>query len=222
MEMYVSILCSPNYQNYPCFEADLRDWSKATERKFGTCVTATIVTHSPPQLLQLSVFSCQSGQHVCILASYISWPHHTPKGDRWPKTGGSAGWCLHLQRRMDTQCEWWMKKKSNCHILMDNSSARNVHTLTGTTTEADIAYMLDHKQTIIVPFLYDDAKISSTCSAKPMSSIWSTSSRTTCLSLVRSSLLFWMWSLMRPGVPTKMSIPLRMASTMQKEGSNSC
>lgn len=74
-----------------------------------------------------------------------------------------------------------------------------------------------HTHRFTLPFLYDEAKISSTCSANPMSNIWSTSSRTTCFSFERSSLLFSMWSLMRPGVPTKISIPLRIASTRQKE-----
>lgn len=50
-----------------------------------------------------------------------------------------------------------------------------------------------------------------------MSNMWSTSSKTTCFTLERSSLLFWMWSLIRPGVPTRISMPILRRSTARKE-----
>ena len=46
-------------------------------------------------------------------------------------------------------------------------------------------------------FLYVTHKISSPWSGKPIANIWSTSPRITCLSLVRSSLPFCRWSLIR-------------------------
>lgn len=157
--------------------------------------------HLPLQLLQLSVFSCQSNQHAYTLSSCISWPHHKPRVDMWLKTAESADWHQHLHNSM-------YKEKSSF------SSQINA-TLSMTVQTAHI-YDRANYSTLNLPFLYDEAKISSTCSANPMSNIWSTSSRTTCFSLERSNLLFWRWSLMRPGVPTKMSIPLRIASTTQK------
>lgn len=53
-------------------------------------------THLLQQLLQLSVFSCQSGQHVCILVSCISWPPHIPMTGKWLKTAESGGWSQSL------------------------------------------------------------------------------------------------------------------------------
>lgn len=100
--------------NCPCLQATLRDLSVTTKTAVRleklhpshthTSTPSPLPTHSHllPQLLQLSVFSCQSGQHVCILASCISWPPHRPRGGTWPKTEESEGWCRSLRRQRHT------------------------------------------------------------------------------------------------------------------------
>ena len=118
MEIYASVFI---VFNCPCLQATERPKPKSVIKRllltlvklhpthtsylFHLCqlIFSPLHTNLLPQLLQLSVFSCQSGQHVCNLASCISWQPRRPRGGRWPKTEESAGWSRSLDTSTKTQ-----------------------------------------------------------------------------------------------------------------------